>query len=97
MSPVFSILISDVHIHLPFGRNVYLGHNKDKIVFNEQNLFMCKESSSNIKYIYIYIYMCENVTSLFPVLYRRRSWLRPKTELRHRDTVYFGLRTVLDA
>ena len=41
--------------------------------------------------------MCENVTSLFPVLYRRRSWLRPKTELRHRDTVYFGLRTVLDA
>lgn len=40
MSPVCSVLISDIHIHLPFGRNVHVGHNMDKIVFNEQNLFM---------------------------------------------------------
>jgi len=38
MSPVFSVLISDIHIHLPFGRNVCVcvGYKMDKNVFLEQ-------------------------------------------------------------
>jgi len=61
------------------------------IVFNEQNLGI--KSPPAILNIYIYMKM----ELLCSVLYCRRSWLRPKTELRHRDTVYFGLRTVLNA